>query len=368
MRERAVIDQCIERFGLDLRCMTVFTEAATGAFRWTPVLALLAGAAEVHALARSSRYGTAGEVQAATLELAGRMGIAGRLRLVDGHDSLGQADIVTNLGAVRPLDAPAIRRMKATAVIPLMWETWEYRPGDLDLAACLAAEILVLGTNEAHPRLAYQRYVGLLAMKLLFEAGVEIGGSAVLLAGGGAFAAAALECLLAAGCEVRFVCPVQQIPGRFRERWLDTDLAGPGALAFLAGAEALLVMDHHREAMLLGPGAELDAPALKRLNGGLRIVHVSGLIDADGLRAEGFPVHPPVIARAPRTMSVTPAWLGPRPVIELHAAGLKVGAVMARARRAHPGDFAAARRLALQDPLCQDFSPEQYLQAGIRTR
>jgi hypothetical protein len=50
--------------------------------------------------------------------------------------------------------------------------------------------------------------------------------------------------------------------------------------------------------------------------------------------------------------------LGPRPVIDLHAAGLKVGETLARARLSGlaPGDATAA---ALRNPLCQDFSPEQ---------
>jgi hypothetical protein len=50
----------------------------------------------------------------------------------------------------------------------------------------------------------------------------------------------------------------------------------------------------------------------------------------------------------PGTMSYSPAVLGPRPVLELTAAGLKVGEVAARARLAGL-DVAEATRVALRD-------------------
>jgi len=365
MKEFTVMREAIARFELNLEGTTVFTEAASGAFLWTPIIALLAGAREVLAITRDSRYGSALDVAETTLQVAKRLGLAHRLRLVEDKSCIGVADIVTNLGFVRPLDRETIQALQETAVVPLMWETWEHRPADLDLGACLDRGILVLGTQEAHPSLQFMDYVGLLAVKLLFEAGVEVRGSSVVLVGGGTFAAAALAPLLALGCRTRCVCPRAQMPPAFTHLWLDETLGGDAARAFLPGAEALLFMDHLQEGELLGEEADLDAPALAALNPALRIVHISGLIDGEGLRAADFHLHPPVIAAAPRTMSVTPAWLGPRPVIELHTAGLKVGETMARARRTFPRDPEAARRLALQNPLCQDFSPGQYHQAML---
>jgi hypothetical protein len=46
------------------------TEAASGAYAVTPVLAAMAKAASVFALARTSRYGTSAEVSAETVALA----------------------------------------------------------------------------------------------------------------------------------------------------------------------------------------------------------------------------------------------------------------------------------------------------------
>src|SRR5579884_1842531 len=62
---RAAIDRC----GLDLSGLTVLTEAATGAYAVTGVLAAMAGA-EVYALAGGTAFATSEELDRLTRELA----------------------------------------------------------------------------------------------------------------------------------------------------------------------------------------------------------------------------------------------------------------------------------------------------------
>ena len=69
----------IERCNLDLSGLTVLTEAATGAYVVTPVIAAMAGARRVLAVTQSTRYGTVDEVRSATLELARHAGVADRI-------------------------------------------------------------------------------------------------------------------------------------------------------------------------------------------------------------------------------------------------------------------------------------------------
>ena len=57
-----LMQQAIERCQLQLDNLTVLTEAATGAYAVTPVIAAIAGAKKVFAIARSSRYGTLEQV------------------------------------------------------------------------------------------------------------------------------------------------------------------------------------------------------------------------------------------------------------------------------------------------------------------
>src|SRR5712692_5740796 len=127
-----LMEAAIERCRLDLSGAVVFTEAASGPYVVTPLLAALAGAKKVFALARTTGYGSREDVASQTFELADLFGGRGRIEIVSekSFDVLRQADIVTNSGHLRPLDAKTIRALKPTAVIPLMYEAWEFREDD----------------------------------------------------------------------------------------------------------------------------------------------------------------------------------------------------------------------------------------------
>jgi hypothetical protein len=57
-------------------------------------------------------------------------------------------------------------------------------------------------------------------------------------------------------------------------------------------------------------------------------------------------------------MTVATDYLGPRPVIDLHAAGLKVGEALSRGMRAF-GDTAKARDFAMSCSPAMDFDGER---------
>ncbi|MCX7594268.1 MAG: hypothetical protein N2235_10980, partial [Fischerella sp.] len=145
-----LMQQAVARCNLQLQKAVVLTEAATGAYAVTPVVAAMAGAQKVFALTRSSRYGTIEEVKAQTQKLAALAGVSDRIELIAAKtkDIVVQADIITNSGHVRPIDAEMIGWMKPTAVIGLMYEAWEFRPEDVNLSACRVRGIQVAGVNE----------------------------------------------------------------------------------------------------------------------------------------------------------------------------------------------------------------------------
>jgi len=68
---RGAIDRC----SLDLSDLVVFTEAASGAYIVTPVLAAMAGAKHVFAVTQSTRYGSVDEIREKTFELAALAGV-----------------------------------------------------------------------------------------------------------------------------------------------------------------------------------------------------------------------------------------------------------------------------------------------------
>src|SRR4029078_3790375 len=123
----ARISRSIDKLGLNLARRRVLTEAATGNYVVTPLIAAAAGA-DVTAFTRDSGYGAVAEVKSQTMALAEAMSLAGRLEIVTDLERLNRSsfDIVTNCGFLRPLDRQFIAVLSSGCVIPLMYEPWEF--------------------------------------------------------------------------------------------------------------------------------------------------------------------------------------------------------------------------------------------------
>jgi hypothetical protein len=305
------MESAAEACGLDLSGVAVLTEAASGAYVVTPVLAAMAKAESVVAVTRTSRYGTSAEVRAETMRLARMAGVADRVEIVTGKrpDLVAGADLVTNSGHLRPIDAETVSWMKATAVVSLMYEAWELaaRPADVDVAALARREIAVAGTNERHPAVDVFSYLGIMAAKLLLDAGVAVHRARVAVLCDNQFGPFIAEGLGGCGADV------SSIPS------LDDLAAGDRP-------DAVLV------AVRPGPRPVLDAGAASRLAStwpGTVVAQFWGDLDRDALSAAGVPYWP-VDAPPPGHMGILPSGVGPEPVVRLQAGGLKVGEVLLR--------------------------------------
>jgi hypothetical protein len=125
------------------------------------------------------------------------------------------------------------------------------------------------------------------------------------------------------------------------------------------GAEydALLIAEHADPQLLLGPGGALDPDTVRRINPALAVGVIAGAVDADALRRSGLH-HFPRDVQPFGHMSYQAYALGPRPVLELFAAGLAVGQAMARSRLSGASLRDAARH-ALEVAPAMDFPGEQ---------
>ena len=302
----------VQRLDLDLTGRAVLTEAATGAYAVTPVLAALAGASRIRALACDSLHGTAAEAVECTQALAAAAGVEHRIELVTSKADAGiaDADIVTNSGHVRPLDAPAIGRMKRGAAIPLMYEAWELRREDVDVDACREHGIRVGGTNERHPDVDVFSFLGVMAVRLLTDAGVGVYASRLLLLCDNPFRRFVQQGLAAAGAAVEV-----------RAQLADGPVDAPW--------DAVLVALRPRAWPVLGA---TDAEMLAEGAPGAVVAQLWGDVDRDRLLAAGVPVWPDV-APPPGHMGILPSAIGPEPVVRVQAAGLKVGAVLCKEER-----------------------------------
>ena len=302
-----LMSAAIARCQLDLGERVVLTEAATGAYVVTPVLAALAGA-DVYALASATAFGSAAELRKTTADLAALAGVAGRIRFVTEKNAalVGAADIVTNSGQVRPIDAALVAWMKPSAVVPLMYESWEYRRSDVDLEACRARNIVVAGTNERHAAVNVFSFLGMMAVKQLHDAGIAVYGSHLVVLCDNLFAPFITKALRSAGADVT---ETRHLTADVLDRRCNSVLLAlqPDTGRSVAAAEAKLLGDR-------APGAVL--------------VQYWGDADRLALAAAGVPVWPE-IAPSPGHMGVLPSAVGPEPVIRLQAGGLKVGQLLA---------------------------------------
>ena len=299
-----LIKQAISNFELDLSGLSVLTEAGSGPCPLTPIIAAVAGAHHVVAVTRDSRHGRAMEIAERIRELAGVVAVAPRIRVTtEPPASVAQGcHVVTNLGFVRPIDAALIDRLPSDAAVAMMFEPWESRAEDIDVAACRRRGIPVMGTNERHPHLQLFRYVGMTAMKLLFEANVEVFRSRVLVVGSDPFGAETLAALNAAGAATWRWDPT-------REDWA----TAVSALVY-DPFDAIVVVEFRSRATVIGGNG---IPLRWVAECGVPVIRICGQIDDDGLDAHNVE-RLPARGATPGFMAVTTAYVGPRPVIDLH--------------------------------------------------
>ncbi|MFC3694930.1 hypothetical protein [Chenggangzhangella methanolivorans] len=315
----ALARERIEDTGLDLRGRTVLTEAATGVYVATPLLAALAGARRVFAFARDSGHGAAVEAIGWLREVAEIAGVADSIAVVDRlpEAALGYVDVVTNTGHLRPIDARIIDALPPHAVIALMFEAWERREADIDFAACARRNIRVVGVNERHAAVDVFSYLGPLAVRLLHDAGVSVYRSRIALVCDNAFDEPILSGLIGQGAQVTQARTLRELPPQPYE----------AVLVALKPAERELRLE-----------AE-DARRLAAHAPGTIVAQFWGDLDRTALAECGLAVWPP----SPPTyghMAILLSAIGPEAVMRLQAGGLKAAELALRPDQPDPGALA----------------------------
>jgi len=322
LAEREIADR-----HLDLGGLRVLTEAAVGYRRLTSVLAALAGAAEVYAVGRDSAGASRRDAEAQTGWLADVAGVRDRVRFFPTRlqARLHTVDVVTDLPGVRPIDEAIVRNLSPGAAVTLMRGTSAWRRPDVDVASCRRRGVPVAGVDE--DAVGLYRWTALAAVHELLGAGVGISGSVLAVAGDGPAYGHVVRALAQLGARVLVATPDNA--GRvtlYGGERIGADLGEELTRSRLSEAEALLVCRSAPQRRVIGPGGEIDAAGLAGLAPQVAVVCLEGDVDRRSLAAAGLSV-------SPGDGPVAPLDLLPQAVIELHAAGLRVGEVMARARR-----------------------------------
>lgn len=302
--------RAVAELAIDLTGRTVLTEAATGAYAVTPVLAALAGA-RVIARTRDTRYGTEDDVRAVTRRLAEAAGLAGGgpIDIVTDltPELVAAADVVTNSGHLRPLDEALVKHLRPTAVVPLMFEGWEINLGrvDVDLDALAARGIAFAGTNEHHPLVGVFEHLRGMVARELGDAGIAAWGANCVVLCDNLFEPEVVDGLVRAGASVHCGASLDLVN-------TPTDV------------DVVVVSLSPRDTPVVGAA---EAARIAALWPGATVVQFWGDIDRTALDAHGVRYWPPT-APAAGHMAVLPSAVGPEPIVRLQAGGLKVAQVL----------------------------------------
>jgi hypothetical protein len=302
IRMVSLMKRSIAATKLDLSSVNILTEAASGAYGATPVIAALAGAQQVYALVRPSRYGSVSQIREWIGELASEAGVTDRIELIEdiSTDLVGKVDIVTNSGHLRPITADLIDYLPASAVIALMFEAWELRTGDIDLDACSRRGIPIVGINERHPQIDVFSFLGPLCVKELHDSGIPVCRDTIALVCDNDFSEYIASGLRAQGSHVEIFADAQAV---YSHEWDAVVIAlHPQPHARIGQAEC-----RHLASML--PKSAVT-------------VQFWGDVDRDAATAHGMMVWPPQPPSAGH-MAVLLSDIGPEPVVRLQTGGLR---------------------------------------------
>ncbi len=305
------IKKSIEKFELDLNGRCVLTEAATGLYSLTSVMAAVSGA-DVIAIAKNTEYGSIEDIKNTIHSLLQSFPeCEGRIKIIESKFEINaRLDVVTNSGFVRPIDNHILRHMDDMSVISLMYEPWEFRESDVDLMGAKSIGVKIYGTNEHDDRLRTMEYIGFIVLnQLLMKKITPFSDKKIAVLGSGLFVQPILELLIhnnyhAVGISV-FDVPV------------DVD-----------DFDIFVLAEMTRRDLLVGRGAVIDRERLEKKH---LIIHLCGAVDvaaaAEDREFECIPVQPAPFGY----MSFRTDFIDPQALIDLQAGGLAVAMGMLKA-------------------------------------
>ena len=311
---------------LDLKGKTVLTEAASGAYIVTPILAAIAGA-KVFAFSKTTRYGKVEEIFADTRALADSF----REFPLDIHfteqlspEIISQADIITNSGHLRPLNESILKHAKDEVVIPLMYEAWEWRDADMDISYIRKRSIKIGATNERHPQVDVFNYLGDMALKQIFDSGIcPYKNKFILLCNNdfGPFIAK----VLAGICDGLAVIDTDEHRAGYNEEQIDWIGGFPeiNIPENYRNAEAVIFTAYPFDKNWIGEKTPISFHQIRSQLSDPFILRYAGDINEDFLHDKGLRFFPRHVHSG--HMGILPSAIGYDPIIRLQSGGLKAG-------------------------------------------
>ncbi len=302
-----IIMDTIEKLSLNLNGKTVLTEVGTGNYLYTPIIPAIAGAKRVYAVAKNTKYGNAEETINKCRIILNELNLNQVEFFIDTVPSaeLGNVEIITNSGNLRPINENILKFCSSKVVIPLMFEAWEFREEDLDIKYCKQNAIKVAGTWENHPDIKVFDYCGLLAMKMVFDANFEISGNSILVWSNDHFG--------------------EIISKKFEEERASVILSNDIEVFYnnLHELDFLFICDYDESRIYFGNEGIFEIERIKKINPDIVFIHLFGNIDLDFCNNNKINISP-LINGSANVMTHTLGYVGLIPILRLQVAGYKV--------------------------------------------
>jgi hypothetical protein len=319
----------IEALNLDLKGRTVLTEAASGAYVVTPLIAAIAGA-KVYAFSKTTRYGTTEEVFANTRKFIEEcLNKKLNITLIDEltPEIIAQADIITNSGHLRPLNKEKLQYAKDSLVIPLMYEAWEQRDADMDINYIKERGFKVGATNERHPEIDVFNYLGDMAVKQIFDAGLCLYKNKFVLISNNDFGPYIAK-VVAKLCDGLGVIDKVSNKGKYDLNCVDWigDFPDINIPSNYKNVEAVIFTAFPFDKNWIGENAPLSISKIKTEFNDPLILRFAGDIDTESCDKKGVKYFPDHVHSG--HMGILPSAIGYDPIIRLQAGGLKVAELL----------------------------------------
>lgn len=315
----------IKSLKLNLEGTTVLTEAATGPYMVTPLLASLAGAKKVYAFCKESRYGSTREVFLSLRKIINEFEIK-NIELIDilSTEIIRKTDIITNSGHLRPLNEEKLKYLKPGAVVSLMYEKWELRESDIDINFCKKNDIKVGAVNERHKKLHVFDYLGDMTLKLIFDSGLSLNGNKFILVCNNDFGPYMARTLSKVCSKLGIIVP-RKDEGLYKNLKVDllSNFPSMHVPREFRDAKALILAASPFQKVWIGKNdSPIPAEDLIRKIDMPYILRFAGDLDLKVLTRNKIRYFPADVDSG--HMGIIPSDIGVDPVIRLQAGGLKV--------------------------------------------
>lgn len=354
-----IIIDSIKKTNLDLTGLNVLTEAATGYWAYTPIIAFLANASSVTCITKNTKYGTTKEIIQNFSDLNKFFNFNEKIKIYKKLNKkiLKNIDIITNSGHVRPINHSLLQHIKHTAVVALMWEPWEFREEDIDIRYCFKNGICVLGTNEDNSKLNILNHCGELILKISKLTKTEFKNKKIIMVAENKTAIHMIESLKLQTKSIFYISKnFKNSLLKNHANVIGESIEDPSIIPYLKDCDVLIINSAPSKKVIIGENG-ISPLLLKKLSPNLRIIVFFGKVDFNAINCSGIQCYP---KKSPPGDHME--WnfdiLEHTPTIQLAVVGLKSVEDLAKLRKSGLTIDDSIQK-SLKNKFCLDFSKKQ---------